>query len=115
MSPTVQEIDIADLDAKCSHLEAIVAKRDDRIAILENQLRVAQDEVAYCGKELARKHETIAGQLTRIEQLDNQLQNRLVDISALEDTISDRDTVRRSVKFNAVHMLQSAIAVLNGL
>jgi chromosome segregation ATPase len=93
----------------------VVAIRDDRIATLEAQLEVARGEIVSQSKDLARKHETIAGQLTRIEELDNQLQNKLVDISALEDSISDRNTVRRSVKFNAVHMLQSALAVLNGL
>jgi chromosome segregation ATPase len=93
----------------------VVAIRDDRIATLEAQLEVARGEIISQSKDLARKHETIAGQLTRIEELDNQLQNKLVDISALEDTISDRDTVRRSVKFNVTHMLQSALAVLNGL
>ena len=93
----------------------VVAIRDDRIATLEAQLEVARDEIISQSKDLARKHETIAGQLTRIEELDNQLQNKLVDISALEDTLSDRDTVRRSVKFNVTHMLQSALAVLNGL
>jgi chromosome segregation ATPase len=93
----------------------VVAIRDDRITTLEAQLEVARGEIISQSKDLARKHETIAGQLTRIEELDNQLQNKLVDISALEDTISDRDTVRRSVKFNVTHMLQSALAVLNGL
>jgi chromosome segregation ATPase len=93
----------------------VVAIRDDRIATLEAQLEVARGEIISQSKDLARKHETIAGQLTRIEELDNQLQNKLVDISALEDTLSDRDTVRRSVKFNVTHMLQSALAVLNGL
>jgi chromosome segregation ATPase len=93
----------------------VVAIRDDRIATLEAQIEVARGEIASQSKDLARKHETIAGQLVRIEELDNQLQNKLVDISALEDSISDRDTVRRSVKFNVTHMLQSALAVLNGL
>jgi chromosome segregation ATPase len=93
----------------------VVAIRDDRIATLETQLEVARGEIVSQSKDVARKHETIAGQLKRIEDLDNQLQNKLCDISALEDSMSDRDTVRRSVKFNAVHMLKSAIAVLNGL
>jgi hypothetical protein len=65
--------------------------------------------------ELARKQPIIASQLARIEELENNIQNRLCDISALEDTISDRDTARKSVKFNVTHMLQSALAVLNGL
>jgi predicted RNase H-like nuclease (RuvC/YqgF family) len=115
MSPTIHEVDVTDMATRCSHLERVVEKRDDTIAILTEDLDIARTEIARLNKELERKGEVIASQLVRIEQLDNQLQNRLVDISALEDTISDRDTVRKSVKFNAVHLLQSALAVLNGL
>lgn len=107
----------------------VIAIRDDRIATLEKIRDNAASDVADLNahvnelvrdivekdKELARKQPTIASQLAKIEDLENQIQNRLVDISALEDTMSDRDTVRRSVKFNAVHLLQSALAVLNGL
>jgi uncharacterized protein (DUF3084 family) len=111
------KLTLAARDASKEHQVArdVVAIRDDRIATLEAQLRNRMCDIVDKDKDLARKHETIAGQLKRIEELDNQLQNKLCDISALEDTMSDRDTVRRSVKFNAVHMLQSAIAVLNGL
>lgn len=93
----------------------VVAIRDSRIADLEAELEVVRAEIVFQAKDIARKHETIAGQLTRIEQLENTIQNKLVDISALEDTASDQTAVRRSVKFNVTHMLQSALAVLNGL
>jgi predicted RNase H-like nuclease (RuvC/YqgF family) len=115
MSPTIHEVDVTDLATRCSHLEGVVEKQDDTIAMLAEDLGIARTEIARLNKELERKGEVIASQLVRIEELDNQLQNKLVDISALEDTISDRDTVRRSVKFNVTHMLQSALAVLNGL
>jgi chromosome segregation ATPase len=107
----------------------VVAIRDSRIADLEKIRDNCASDVADLNahvnelvrdivekdKELTRKQPVIESQLKRIEELDNQLQNKLADISALEDTISDRDTVRRSVKFNVTHMLQSALAVLNGL
>lgn len=93
----------------------VIVIRDDRIATLEILLEAARGEIVFRADDVARKHATIAGQLTRIEELENTIQNRLVDISALEDTASDQTAVRRSVKFNAMHLLQSAIAVLNGL
>lgn len=93
----------------------VIVIRESRIADLEAELEVARADIVFQGKDIARKHDTIAGQLTRIEQLENTIQNKLVDISALEDTASDQTAVRRSVKFNAMHLLQSALAVLNGL
>lgn len=93
----------------------MVEERDYAIDELREDLGVAQAEIARLNSELARKQPIIASQLTKIEQLENTIQNKLVDISALEDTMSDQTSVRRSVKFNAMHLLQSAIAVLNGL
>lgn len=115
MSPTIHEVDVTDLATRCSHLEGVVEKQDDTIAMLAEDLGIARTEIARLNSELARKQPIIASQLTKIEQLENTIQNKLVDISALEDTASDQTAVRRSVKFNVTHMLQSALAVLNGL
>jgi chromosome segregation ATPase len=102
-------------DSRVADLEKIRDNCASDVADLNAHVNERVRDIVEKDKELTRKQLVIESQLKRIEELDNQLQNKLADISALEDTISDRDTVRKSVKFNVTHMLQSALAVLNGL